>query len=178
MRHLSALAAVALVFSVTAALADPVGKYDIEGTNPGSDTSYSGTVSVERTGQTYRVVWVVSETRSIGTGVGNKDLGVLQDRQLHRACSLRTRRRRLGGGVGLCRGHPVGCRALDAAVASAALSRCYIKHVTNFLARWARAATATSCHCKQEGSPNWTREGQPLTAPNRTRRTCATLERR
>jgi hypothetical protein len=73
MRHLSALAAVALVFSVTAALADPVGKYDIEGTNPGSDTTYSGTVSVERTGQTYRVVWVVGGTRSIGTGVGNKD---------------------------------------------------------------------------------------------------------
>lgn len=73
MRHLSALAAVALVFSVTAALADPVGKYDIEGTNPGSDTIYSGTLSVERTGQTYRVVWVVGGTRSIGTGVGNKD---------------------------------------------------------------------------------------------------------
>ena len=73
MRKLFALAASALLFSVTAALADPVGKYVVEGTNPGSDKSYSGTVSVERTGQTYRVVWVVGGTRYIGTGIGNKD---------------------------------------------------------------------------------------------------------
>jgi len=73
MRKLFALAASVFLFTVSAALADPVGTYVVEGTNPGSDKSYSGTVSVERTGQTYRVVWVVGGTRYIGTGIGNKD---------------------------------------------------------------------------------------------------------
>jgi hypothetical protein len=65
--------ATAVVLSVTAAFADPVGKYDLEGTNPGNGGSYSGTVSVERTGDTYRVVWLVGGTRYVGTGIGNKE---------------------------------------------------------------------------------------------------------
>lgn len=63
----------AIFLSVTAALADPVGKYDVEGTNPGTGKSYSGTVSVARTGDTYRIVWDIGGTRYIGTGIGDKD---------------------------------------------------------------------------------------------------------
>lgn len=73
MHKLLVAAAAAILLSVTAAFADPVGKYDVEGTNPGGGGRYSGTVSVERTGDTYRVVWVVGGTRYIGTGIGDKD---------------------------------------------------------------------------------------------------------
>ncbi|HZQ14991.1 MAG TPA: hypothetical protein VFB31_19460 [Pseudolabrys sp.] len=73
MHKLLVAAAAAVLLSVTAAFADPVGKYDVEGTNPGGGGRYSGTVSVERTGDTYKVVWVVGGTRYIGTGIGDKD---------------------------------------------------------------------------------------------------------
>ena len=72
MRHMLAVGA-ALVWSAAAFAAEPVGTYSVEGTNPGSGSPYRGTVSVERTGQTYRVIWVVGGTRYIGTGIGNKD---------------------------------------------------------------------------------------------------------
>jgi hypothetical protein len=73
MRHLFAIAA-ALIWSVAAAFAaDPAGTYDVEGTNPGGGSRYGGTVTVSKTGDTYRVVWVVGSTRYIGTGIGNKD---------------------------------------------------------------------------------------------------------
>lgn len=51
---------------------DPVGRYDVEGTNPGGSSAYTGSVTVEKTGETYRVVWVVGSTRYIGTGIGNE----------------------------------------------------------------------------------------------------------
>jgi hypothetical protein len=51
----------------------PVGTYRVEGKNPGGGGSYTGTVTVERTGETYRVVWVVGGDRFVGTGIGNKD---------------------------------------------------------------------------------------------------------
>ncbi|HVV60753.1 MAG TPA: hypothetical protein VHD14_03250 [Pseudolabrys sp.] len=74
MRYVSTLAAAALVFSSVAAMAaDPVGSYEVHGSNPGGNGKYSGTVTVEQTGQTYRVVWVIGGTRYIGTGIGNKD---------------------------------------------------------------------------------------------------------
>jgi hypothetical protein len=73
MHKLLAAIATAVLLSVSAALADPVGKYDVEGTNPGNDKPYTGTVSVERTGETYRVVWVIGGTRYVGTGIGDKD---------------------------------------------------------------------------------------------------------
>jgi hypothetical protein len=63
----------ALIFTSITASADPVGRYTVEGKNPGGGSSYSGTVSVEKSGETYRVVWDVGGTRFIGTGVGNKD---------------------------------------------------------------------------------------------------------
>jgi len=62
-----------ILLSVAAALADPVGKYDVEGTNPGNGNGYTGTVSVERTNDTYRVVWTIGGTRYIGTGIGDKN---------------------------------------------------------------------------------------------------------
>jgi hypothetical protein len=73
MRKLLTIALAAVLFSVTAAFAGPVGKYDVEGTNPGGDRTYTGTVSVERTGDTYKVVWVIDGTRYVGTGIGDKD---------------------------------------------------------------------------------------------------------
>ena len=73
MRHLIVVAATLLWSTVAALAADPVGNYDVEGTNPGGGSRYSGTVSITKTGETYRVVWVVGSTRYIGTGIGNKD---------------------------------------------------------------------------------------------------------
>ena len=73
MRHL-AMTACALVLSATTAFAaEPVGTYVLEGANPGGGSKYTGTVTVERTGETYRVIWVVGGTRYVGTGIGNKD---------------------------------------------------------------------------------------------------------
>jgi hypothetical protein len=63
---------VAVVLTGTAALADPVGKYDVEGKNP-SGSTYSGTVSVEKTGETFKVTWNVGGTKYIGTGIGNDE---------------------------------------------------------------------------------------------------------
>ena len=67
-------ACIALVLSVAAAFAaDPVGSYTVEGNNPGGGSRYTGTVTISRTGDTYRVVWVVGSTRYVGTGIGDKD---------------------------------------------------------------------------------------------------------
>lgn len=63
----------AILMSVAAALAEPVGKYDVEGTNPGNGNAYAGTVSVDRTGDTYRIVWTIGGTRYVGTGIGDKN---------------------------------------------------------------------------------------------------------
>jgi len=74
MRHLFAVSAAALLLSVATAFADdPVGSYSVAGTNPGDGDKYSGTVTVEKTGGTYRVTWIVGGTRYIGTGIGDKD---------------------------------------------------------------------------------------------------------
>jgi hypothetical protein len=68
------IAIVALVASAASALAaDPVGSYTVEGTNLGGGTHYAGTVSITKTGDTYRVIWVVGGTRYIGTGIGDKN---------------------------------------------------------------------------------------------------------
>ena len=74
MRHLPALAAAALLWSSVAAFAaEPVGTYAVEGANPGGGGGYTGTVTVDKTGETYRVVWVVGGTRYVGTGIGNRE---------------------------------------------------------------------------------------------------------
>ena len=74
MRHLFAVTAAALLWSAaTAFAADPVGRYSVEGTNPGGGSKYAGTVCGRKTGETYRVIWVVGGTRYVGTGIGDKD---------------------------------------------------------------------------------------------------------
>lgn len=72
MRIICTLAALALSCTLAFA-ADPVGKYDVEGSNPGGGSTYSGTVTVARTGDTYSVVWVIGGTRYVGTGIGDKN---------------------------------------------------------------------------------------------------------
>src|SRR5262245_39789206 len=65
--------AVALLFSVLSSLADPVGTYGLSGTNPGNGSEYSGIVTVERTGNTFRVIWTIAGSRQVGIGVGADD---------------------------------------------------------------------------------------------------------
>ncbi len=68
------IAAVALALgAATAFAADPAGRYAVEGTNPGNASRYTGTVQVERTGQTFRVVWTVGTARYVGTGIGSRE---------------------------------------------------------------------------------------------------------
>ena len=65
--------AAALLWSVaTAFAADPVGSYDVRGNNP-DGSKYTGTVTVTQTGQTYRVVWRIGNTRYTGTAIGDKN---------------------------------------------------------------------------------------------------------
>jgi len=69
----AATTAAALLWSAAAFAANPVGSYNVEGTNPGGKSTYKGSVTVTKTGETYRVIWVVGGTRYIGTGIGDKD---------------------------------------------------------------------------------------------------------
>jgi hypothetical protein len=72
--RLVATAVAALCLANAAALADPVGQYGVTGTNPGNTGSaYSGTVAVQRTGDTYQVTWLIGGTRFVGTGIGSQD---------------------------------------------------------------------------------------------------------
>jgi hypothetical protein len=72
MRILAAITAL-LIGVATAFAADPVGTYDVSGSNPGGGSRYSGTVTVTRTGDTYRVEWDVGDTHYVGTGLGDKN---------------------------------------------------------------------------------------------------------
>ena len=64
----------AAVFSVLAmpAFAQMTGQYKVDGKNP-DGSSYKGTASVEKTGDTYRIVWMIGGTRTIGTGIGSNE---------------------------------------------------------------------------------------------------------
>ena len=56
------------------AVADPTGVYRVEGRNAdGGD--YIGTVRVERTGETYSVIWTIGGSEFVGTGLGAKFIG-------------------------------------------------------------------------------------------------------
>jgi hypothetical protein len=57
----------ALVVTVASSLADPAGTYRVSGTNPGNGTTYSGTVTVERTGDTFLVRWTIAGGRAVMT---------------------------------------------------------------------------------------------------------------
>lgn len=61
---------VALLTAATGAFAGPEGSYDVVGTNPGDGSSYTGSVTVEQTGETYQVIWEISGTRFIGSALG------------------------------------------------------------------------------------------------------------
>jgi hypothetical protein len=66
-------AAAAACLIATGALADPVGRYAVRGTNP-NGSSYSGEVRVTRTGEsTYRVVWDIGRRSYFGTAIGNDE---------------------------------------------------------------------------------------------------------
>ena len=66
-------ALIALVLSTSATLADPVGTYEMSGTNPGTGSKYSGTVMVQRTGDTFRVTVTTTGRRFVGIGIGKSD---------------------------------------------------------------------------------------------------------
>jgi hypothetical protein len=59
--------------SAPAMAEDPAGRYDVSGTNPGNRGTYTGTAAIEKTGETYRVVWQIGTDRYVGTGVGNAE---------------------------------------------------------------------------------------------------------
>jgi hypothetical protein len=68
------LVVVAIGMSVVVACADdPVGRYTVQGTNPGNGSAYSGTVVVERTGDTFRVTWDIGRQTFVGTGIGSDE---------------------------------------------------------------------------------------------------------
>ena len=72
LRTLAALVAVLALSSTVAFAGDPVGRYGVVGTNPGNKTRYSGTVRVERTGDTFRVTWDIGSQTFVGIGIGNE----------------------------------------------------------------------------------------------------------
>ncbi len=62
----------ALVLYSTAALADPAGSYNVVGKGPDGG-AYKGTATVVKTGETYKVTWVIGSQKFLGTAVGNDD---------------------------------------------------------------------------------------------------------
>jgi hypothetical protein len=67
-------AAVFIVLTAISALADPVGTYELSGANPGNGSEYSGTVTVQRNGDTFLVIWTFAGSRQVGIGIGRDDL--------------------------------------------------------------------------------------------------------
>jgi len=58
-----------VLFPVTARALDIVGTYDVKGTNPVDQKEYTGTLTIAQTGQTYKVLWDLSGTKYLGTGI-------------------------------------------------------------------------------------------------------------
>lgn len=65
----------ALAISALSAFAGPPeGRYSVVGSNPGNSGSrYSGTVTVEKTGETYKVTWNIGGEVYVGTGIGSSE---------------------------------------------------------------------------------------------------------
>jgi hypothetical protein len=57
---------------ISSAAAQVTGQYKVDGQNPDGST-YSGTSSVEKTGDTYRISWNIGGTRYTGTAIGDDD---------------------------------------------------------------------------------------------------------
>jgi hypothetical protein len=76
MKRLAFAAMLAVAFSLTsltsAAIAQVIGRYNVEGQSP-SGSTYAGTATIEKTGDTYRVVWTIDGTRFVGTGIGSDE---------------------------------------------------------------------------------------------------------
>ena len=75
MKLRSVLAAIALAASPALALADPVGTWNISGTNLEDNSAYTGTVTIEREGGVYRVEWDIDGKKLHGIGLGGKLVG-------------------------------------------------------------------------------------------------------
>lgn len=59
-----------ILATVSGVLAGPEGTYSVSGTNPGESGTYDGTVTITRTGETYKVIWNIAGTRFTGSGLG------------------------------------------------------------------------------------------------------------
>jgi len=70
MRSVFCLIFAIFVLAGSEAYAGPVGFYNVVGQNPGGDSGYQGTATVERNGATYTVVWQVGDEKYVGTGIG------------------------------------------------------------------------------------------------------------
>jgi len=68
----AALAVGGLIADTSAFAGDPAGSYNVVGSNPGGRGRYSGTVTVERTGDTFRVTWDIGSQTYVGTGIGSE----------------------------------------------------------------------------------------------------------
>lgn len=62
-------ALVLLAFAGSAWAVDLTGEYTIQGTSPGTDTTYQGQVKVIRQGDVYVVAWRIGPERYMGTGL-------------------------------------------------------------------------------------------------------------
>lgn len=70
MRNRFGLAAVLLLFlAAPAAAQDITGQYNVTGSNPGGGGSYQGIVTVQQTGETYRVDWRIGSQTFQGYGI-------------------------------------------------------------------------------------------------------------
>jgi hypothetical protein len=49
--------------------AAPIGRFKVEGINPGGSSTYQGTVRVRKTGDTYDVQWTLGNRQYIGVGI-------------------------------------------------------------------------------------------------------------
>ena len=65
-----ALAALTWWSLAVSAMADPVGSYNVVGKNSQDGSEYHGSVTVARTGETYKVIWNIAGTKFDGVGIG------------------------------------------------------------------------------------------------------------
>jgi hypothetical protein len=71
----SLIAAAILSFGLAIpAWADPSGTYSVSGSNPDGGASYEGTVTITKTGDTFKIVWKIGDTSTTGTAVGNDEI--------------------------------------------------------------------------------------------------------
>jgi hypothetical protein len=75
MRLISIALASLATLSGSAALANPVGTYDVLGTNPDDSGKYAGTVKITRNGEAYKVVWTIDDSETVGVGIGGHMVG-------------------------------------------------------------------------------------------------------